>query len=59
MVPGLGSVLNTVTIRGVALLLCPQPFTVRTVTLPELLLTVTVMELVVLVPVHPEGRVQI
>jgi hypothetical protein len=57
MVPGLARAVNTVTLRGVTEL-CPQPLTAMTVTIPELLPAATVMLLVLLEPVHPEGIVQ-
>jgi hypothetical protein len=58
MVPGLGSVEITTT-GSVVTELCPQPLIALTVTLPPALLAVVVILFVVLVPVHPEGKVQI
>ena len=56
IVPGLASVVITFTVI-VRALLCPQPFTAFTVSVPPLPFVEVVMLLVVLLPVHPEGRV--
>jgi hypothetical protein len=37
----------------------PQPLVADTEMVPPVVVVVAVMELVVLVPVHPEGRVQL
>jgi len=57
MVPGLASAEMTVTGR-ILIELCPHPLRALTVMDPEVLLVVTLMELVLLVPTHPEGSVQ-
>ena len=55
---GAGSVLDTITARDEAGEV-PQKFVPSTVIVPPVLLAVTVIALVVLVPIQPEGNVQL
>ena len=58
IVPGFANEFMTFTVR-VRGELNPQPLPAATDTTPPELLVVVVIELLVLVPVHPEGSVQV